>query len=143
MPLWDRQTSWPEAEQMSFRQVENVVVIVDDQDFAHPQVSEENACEGWTFYSDRERAFSRTSSRKRWPGGFRRFATGDWPQLLYVASVQIRSEFKGENLDYALVRRICDVLGAELAVVRGEAADVDHRQRLGFIPTAPTFCVCN
>jgi len=70
----------------------------------------------------------------------REFATGVGPNLLYIRTVELLPEFAGRNIEYAIVRRLCDVLGGgcAIAVIRcGDASDSERWKALGFQVSRP------
>lgn len=68
------------------------------------------------------------------------FSDGSGIDLLYVESVEIAASHHHKNLDYAMVRRLCDTLGSgcQLAVMPyHEPLTAAHWGRLGFSLTTP------
>lgn len=67
------------------------------------------------------------------------FTEGAGSDLLYLSDVRVEPEWRGRNVELALVRRLCDTLGqgCELAVVpNGGDVTADRWQRLGFSATS-------
>jgi hypothetical protein len=74
-------------------------------------------------------------------GGLRReFATGTGSDLLYIRPIELLPDVADRNVEYAIVRRLCDVLGGgcSLAVIRcGDASDSERWKAMGFQVSRP------
>lgn len=68
------------------------------------------------------------------------FTDGIGNDLLYIADISLAPEYEHRNIEYAVVRRLCDTVGQSCGIAVLEyvsEAEINHWERIGFEVSTP------